>query len=113
MVMVCETFRFNKQSVEQRRKQVADTVKEVEKGLANGKIKVVVGAQGAIAFQGLEDSQRNRVADACIYRRILSTGSAMARMKLAAAGNVNKAAIAQGVHAHEGPGGQLTWHEGH
>lgn len=108
--MVCETFRYAKQSVEERRKQVADTVKEVEKGLANGKIKIVVGAQGAVAFQGLEDSQRNRVADACIYRKILSTGSALARMKLAAAGNVNKTAVAQGIHSHDGG---KTWHDGH
>jgi len=108
--MPCDRRLLVGQSIRDRIKEVQDVVKVVETGLAKGTIKAIVGKQGAIAFQGLTDSQRNRVDDVCIYRRILSTGSALARMKLAAAGNVNNDVIAQGVHSHDGG---RTWDKGH
>ena len=38
-----------------------------------------------MAFVGLSDDERARVTDACAYRRIMSTGSALARAAIARA----------------------------
>ena len=66
--------------------------------------------QGAIAFEGW--SNRAGVTDSCAYRRIMATGGALARQAIAkaeaAAGRtVNKQAVAQGYHSHDGG---RSWH---
>jgi hypothetical protein len=65
-----------------------------------------------VAFIGLTDQERDGVTDACAYRRIMATGSALAKAKIASAEalsgrTVNRQAVAQGHHTHDG--GQ-TWH---
>lgn len=114
--MPCDTQWLPGETLRDRINQVNKVVDDVQKGLVNGSIKVVVDkVTKAIAFQGLNDQNRNRVADTCIYKRIMaSKGTAIARQKIAqaeaAAGtNVSKQAIAQGWHSHDGK----TWHPGH
>lgn len=106
---------FVGQDLRDRIKQVQKVVETVEKGMASGKIKIVVDKRtGAVAFQGLTDAERLKVGDACVYRKIMSgKNNAMARMKLAAAEQlagrgVSKQAIAAGAHSHDGG---ITFHD--
>jgi hypothetical protein len=114
--MPCDTKFKRRQTLKQRQAEVVKVVEEVSSLLAAGKVKAVVDKKtGAIAFDGISEEKRDDVTDACIYRRIMVSGSAMAKIKLmqaeALAGRaVNKTAVAQGVHSHDGG---ATWHHGH
>jgi hypothetical protein len=75
-------------------------------------VKARVGPQGAIAFAGIADDERDGVTDACVYRRIMATGSALSRHMIAkaeqvAGHSVNRQVVGQGVHSHDGGG---SWH---
>lgn len=110
-VMPCDTRLKPKQTIQERAKEVRDAVTRLAQGLAAGRIKVKVGPQGAVAFEGF-DNERDGVTDACAYRRIMATGSALARMHIAkaeqlAGRSVSKQAVAQGAHSHDGG---HTWH---
>ena len=113
--MVCETRLKPRQTAEQRMADVRFAAQRFAQGLANGTVKAVVGAQGAIAFTGLTEAERDGLTDACVYRRIMSTGSALARAAIAraeqlAGRTVDRNVVGQGVHSHDGGG---TWHSGH
>jgi hypothetical protein len=87
-------------------------VARIEQGLARGRVKAQVGPQGAIAFAGIADDERDGVTDACVYRRIMATGSALSRHMIAkaemlAGRTVNRQVVGQGVHSHDGGS---TWH---
>lgn len=110
--MPCDTVRRPNQSLADRKAEVKATIDNVAKLLAQGRVKVVVGPQGAVAFTGLSEQERNRVTDACIYRRIMVSGSALAKAAIAkaehlAGRSVNKSTVAHGVHSHDGG---RTWH---
>lgn len=86
-------------------------MKALDAAIVAGRVKVKVGPQGAIAFDGWNEN-RNRVTDACAYRRLMVEGSALAKNAIAraeqlAGRTVDKQVIGQGVHSHDG--GQ-TWH---
>lgn len=89
---------------------------KVSSKLATGKVQVVIDRRtGAVAFRGMSEEDRDGLTDACIYRRIMVTGSALAKQAIAraeqlAGRTVNKQAIAQGHHSHDGG---ATWHHGH
>lgn len=111
--MPCDTRLKPRQTISQRATEVKSAVDRLSKGLAAGRIKAKVGPQGAIAFQGFED--RDGVTDACAYRRLMVSGSALARAAVAraeqmAGRTVDRKVIAQGHHSHDG--GE-TWHNGH
>jgi hypothetical protein len=114
--MPCDTRpRRRDQTLTQRKEEVRQTVLGLDKLLATRRVKAVVGPQGAITFQGWEAQVRNDVSDACAYRRLLVSGSALALAEIAqaeaiAGRSVNKQALAVGVHSHDGGG---TWHGGH
>jgi hypothetical protein len=113
--MPCDTKLKSQQTIQQRAAEVRGVVAKVAADLAAGRIKPKVGAQGAIAFDGLTDQERDGVTDACVYRRIMATGSALAkaaiaRAELLAGRSVDRQAIAQGHHSHDGG---KTWHHGH
>ena len=79
------------------------------------RVRVTVGAQGAIAFDGWPAEDRNAVTDACAYRRIMATGSALAKAEIAraeqiAGRSIDRKVIASGVHSHDGG---HSWHLGH
>jgi hypothetical protein len=105
--MACETYvqRARDQAERERRqKELKDKTEALSKGIASGTIKVVIGPQGAVAFQGWND--RGPVTDACAYRRIMSSGSALARAKIAAAEqladrSIDKRVVNSGVHSHD------------
>lgn len=112
--MPCDTKLKANQTIQQRAVEVRAAVERLAKALVAGRVKPVVGADGGIAFAGF-DGERDGVTDACAYRRLMVSGSALAKAKVAqaeamAGRSVNRQAIGQGLHSHDG--GQ-TWHRGH
>ncbi len=119
--MPCDTYRQPEQTITQRKEQIRDTIDQLAKDLIAGRVKPVVGPNGAIAFQGFTSSggvisspllQRNNVTDNCAYRRIMVQGSAAAKMAIfraekLAGRSVSKQTVAAGVHSHDGGS---TWH---
>ena len=113
--MVCDTKFRPKQTQQQRIAEISEVVSRLSQALASGRIKAKVGQQGAIAFEGWNPEERNGVSDACAYRRIMLTGSALAKAAIAraeqiAGRSVDKQAVASGTHSHDGG---ATWHGGH
>lgn len=113
--MPCDRILKKNQTIQERIAEVRKMVLQLSSLLASGKVKAKVGPQGAIAFEGLTAEQRDGVTDACAYRRILVSGSALAKAKIAQAEQlagraVDRKTVAQGVHSHDGG---RTWHHGH
>ena len=110
--MPCYTNLRPRQTISERAAEVRKAIERLAENLASGKVKVVVGRQGAVAFQGWADTDRNRVTDACAYRQIMVRGSALARAAVAraeqiAGRSVDRKVVAQGVHSHNGG---ASWH---
>ncbi len=110
--MPCDTRLKRNQTVAQRKAEVKEDVKKVDKLVVQKKVKVVVGPQGAVAFTGLSEAQRDGMTDVCIYNAIMATGSMAAKIEIqraeqAAGRLISKTAVRQGLHSHDG--GQ-TWH---
>lgn len=113
--MACDTRLKPKQTLQQRATEIRTMVSTLDRALIAGRVRVTIGPQGAIAFTGLTDQERDGVTDACAYRRIMATGSPLAKAKIAAAEAlsgraINRQAIAHGHHSHDGG---KTWHHGH
>jgi hypothetical protein len=114
--MPCDTRLKPKQTISQRVTEVKQVVSNLNAMIAAGKVKPIVDKRtGAIAFQGLDDSVRDGVTDACAYRRLLVTGSSLTKVAIEraeqiAGRTVDKKALTQGHHSHDGG---KTWHHGH
>lgn len=109
--MPCDRKLKPKQSIQQRAEEIRTVVAKVTAGLASGKITAKIGPTGGIAFVGLSEAERDGVTDNCCYRRILATGSALAKAAIAkaealAGRSVDKMAVAHGHHTH----GDGVWH---
>jgi len=106
--MPCDTYTRPNQTITERKQEVLNAVKALEKALISNRVKPVIDrTTGAIAFQYFAESNRNGVRDSCLYRRIMATGSALAKAKIAqaemlAGRTVNRAALAAGIHSHDG-----------
>lgn len=110
--MPCDTVRKQGQTVAQRAAEVRAAAKKIDALVAAKRVQVKVGPQGAVAFLGLAETDRDGLTDACIYRSLTRTGSATARMAIAraeqlAGRTVDRAVVAAGVHSHDGG---TTWH---
>lgn len=115
--MACETMRKPRQTIEERIAEIGRAVAGLEKKIMAKTVKVVVDKKtGAIAFAGWQGAEeRSDVTDACAYRRIMATGSALTRAEIAkaeqlAGRTVSRQAISHGHHSHDGG---KTWHHGH
>jgi hypothetical protein len=111
--MPCDTRLKQGQTISQRKAEVVAAVEKLARGLAAGTVKPVVGKQGAIAFDGFADKDRDGVTDACAYRRVMATGSALAKAAIAraeqmAGRSVDRTVIGRGVHSHDHG---ATWHD--
>lgn len=111
--MPCDRKLKPRQTLKERAVEVQKVVKKLDGLLVSGRVKAKVGPQGAIAFVGLTDEERDGVTDACAYRRILVSGSALAKAQIAraeqiAGRSVDKQVIGQGAHSHDGG---KTWHD--
>lgn len=113
--MPCDTRLKARQTIQERAAEVRSAVEKISKALASGSVTAKVNRQGGIAFAGVADSDRDGVTDACVYRRLMVSGSALAKAKIAAAElragvAVDHKVLAGGLHSHDG--GE-TWHDGH
>ncbi len=109
--MPCDTKLKAGQTITQRKEEISRAVAKVAAGLVNGSIKVKLSPAGAIAFDGLNEQDRDNVTDACMYRRVMATGSALAKAKLQAAqALLGRPVITHGDHSHDGG---KTWHPSH
>ena len=111
--MPCDTRLKPKQTIQERAEEVRRAIARIDAALVSGRAKVKVGLQGAITFSDLTDEERDGVTDACVYRRLMVTGSALARAAIVraeqmAGRSVDRRALAHGVHSHDG--GQ-HWHD--
>ena len=110
--MPCNSRMRAGQTISQRKDEIKEAVDKLAAALAAGKIKPVVGAKGGISFPGWLEGQQNRVTDNCGYRRLLASGSTLAkiaieRAELLAGRKVDRQAVAQGMHYHSDTG----WHD--
>ena len=111
--MPCDTKTKRNQTLAQRKAEVKTITDKLSALLASGKVRAKVGPQGAVAFEGWDEKDRDGVTDACGLRRILVSGTALARAQIAraeqlAGRSIDRQAVAQGTHSHDG--GQ-TWHD--
>lgn len=109
--MPCDTERLPEQTIAQRAEEIRKSIENLDRLLKAKRVKAKVGPQGAIAFVGW-GAERNRVTDACAYRRLMVSGSALAKAEIALAERlagraVDRIVVAQGVHSHDGG---RTWH---
>ena len=101
--MTCDTRLRKGQTITQRKEEVQKAVSALDKALAAGRAKAKVGPQGAIAFEGMPELQRDGITDNCAYRRLMSSGSALAkqalqRAEMLAGRKVDRAVVNQGTH---------------
>jgi hypothetical protein len=113
--MPCDTRLKARQTISQRADEVRKMTERLSAGLASGRYKAVVSRQGAIAFAGLTEAERDGVTDACAYRRIMSSGSQAAKLAIMRAEqlagvSVNRQVVAAGIHSHDGG---RSWSSGH
>ena len=117
--MACDTMLKSRQTLAERKAEVKKAVTQLDKLIAAGKVVVRIGTdgigRGAVAFKGWADVERDGVSDACAFRELMVSGSAMAKLKIAQAQqmagiSVNRQTVAHGVHSHDGGN---TWHKGH
>lgn len=111
--MPCDTKLKPRQTIQQRAEEVRRAVERFAQGLATGRIKTKVGPQGAITFEGIGNEERDGVTDACAYRRLMVSGSALAKAAIAraeelAGRSVDRQVLAHGHHSHDGG---RTWHD--
>lgn len=104
-IMACETMRKPGQSLQDRMDQVRRALSRLEAQLTQGRVKVTIAPNGAVAFQGWTD--RDDVSDVCAYRSLTATGSSALRMAVTRAESmsgrrVNATAVAAGHHSHDG-----------
>jgi|SRR5215468_7217911 len=114
--MACETMLKPRQTIQQRAAEVRAAVVRLAQGLASKRITLVIDpVSGAPAFAGWDATSRDGVSDLCAFRTIAKTGAPMflelVKQAQALAGrSLDKQAIAQGIHSHDGG---KTWHGGH
>jgi hypothetical protein len=103
--MPCFTKLRSGQNISDRKLEIRKAIEKLSYALARGQVKAFVGPQGAIAFQGWDERGRDGVTDACGYRMIMATGSALARAAIEkaetmAGRGVDRKVIGQGGHYH-------------
>jgi len=112
--MPCDTMRLPGESLAQRKESVRKAVARLDALIRAKAVEVVVDkATGAVAFRGWTVNERDRVSDACAYRRLLATGSnalreALVRAEAIAGRAVDPIAVGRGAHSHDGG---HTWHD--
>lgn len=111
--MPCDTKLRRGQTLTQRKVEVKRAIEAIATKLSSGAVQAKLSPKGAIAFVGVDDVTRAGVTDACVYRMIMSFGSASARAAIAraealAGRRVSETQIAIGAHSHDGG---ATWHD--
>jgi hypothetical protein len=110
--MACDTRLREKQTKQERAAEIRSAIAALASGLATGRIKATVGMQGAIAFAGWLEGQRDGVSDACAYRYVMATGSALAKQAIMKAEQLAGRSVNHRAAVHSHDGGS-TWHPNH
>ena len=110
--MACETYQRKGQTLAERKDEIRRVTEKVIAGLKQGIVQVKVGANGAVTFTGIQEADRPGITDACIYRRVMVSGSqlavqAIAKAERLAGRSIDKQMVATGHHSHDGG---ATWH---
>ena len=105
--MSCDTQAWGGQTLAARKEEVLEKIVKLNALLARGLVKVRVGSQGTIVFEGWTQEDRGRVSDACAYRKLMVVGSSLAKATIAkaellAGRKVSAPALAAGTHSHDG-----------
>lgn len=113
--MPCDVTLAAGQSAEGRQAEIDQALGLLEAQLTRGLVRLVVGPDGAVAFQGWTDGGRRAIADVCAYRTLAARGSwplrqAQAQAESLAGRSVDRAKVAAGIHSHDGG---AHWHPGH
>ena len=103
------------QTAEERQVETNAALAALERRLAAGQARAVVGPDGAIAFAGWEGAERAGVTDVCAFRALAGRDSWPLRQAVAAAEalagrKLDAQAVATGRHSHDGG---KSWHPGH
>jgi hypothetical protein len=103
--MPCDTRVLDGQTLEQRGKEIDETLKRLELQLGAGTASLRVGPQGALVIGGWQD--RRGVTDVCAFRMLKLKGGwefrkALAKAEQTAGRKVNEQAIGAGIHSHDG-----------
>jgi hypothetical protein len=111
--MPCDTRLKPRQTISERKLEVQKMVAALDKALVSGRARLKVGPQGAVVIEGLTDEERDGVTDACAYRRLMISGSALAKAKIQqaemlAGRGVSRQVLGVGAHSHDGG---RTWHD--
>lgn len=118
--MPCDTVFRRNQTLSQRKAEVKTVLGKISEDIKRNRIVPVVSKRGAITFVRklpngqtvpIDNRERDDVTDACIYRAVMRTGSALERHAILKAEEqarvkVDPKLVAAGVHSHDG--GQ-TW----
>jgi hypothetical protein len=110
--MACETYQRPKQTLAERKDEIRRVQERVIAGLKSGKITAKVDAKGGVTFNGIPAEDRPGITDACIYRRVIVSGSQLAiqaiqKAERLAGRAVDKQIVATGYHSHDGG---TSWH---
>jgi hypothetical protein len=110
--MPCDTRVKRGQTLQQRATEVRDVVARIAKRIVSGQVRIKVGPTGGVALEGVTEAERDDVTDACIYRRVMATGSVLEKMAFQraeqlAGRSVDRQSLAHGHHSHDGG---HTWH---
>jgi len=111
--MVCEMENEQGQTEEERREEVDKALSDLSAEIEAGRVRIIIGPNGAVAFAGWEG--RKRLSDVCAFRRLSAEGCwplqrAVAAAEMQSGRKVNLAAVGSGVHSHDGG---RTWSPGH
>ncbi len=103
--MACFTFIRPLQTAEERKAEVAASLRKLEVALLKGGASIIISKDGAITFAGW--SERSDVTDVCAYRSLTNSGSAalksaMAKAELKYGRKHDPKMVAAGVHSHDG-----------
>lgn len=105
--MACDTITLRGQTLSQRKDEVRRALARLETLLASRTVRPVIGVNGAVTFAGWPEADRGRVSDGCAYRLLMSGGGTLAKATIAraeatAGRSVSAAAVASGLHSHDG-----------
>jgi hypothetical protein len=103
--MACMTALSQGQSLAQRMTQVEQALKRLEQYIQTGTVRIGIGTNGALVFNGWND--RDGISDVCAFRSLTATNSwvlrqAVLRAEGMSGRKVNPKAVAAGVHSHDG-----------
>lgn len=110
--MACETYIRKGQTLAERKDEIRRVTEKFIAGIKQGIVQVKVDAKGGVTFSGIPEADRPGITDACIYRRVMVSGSqlaiqAIAKAERLAGRSVDRQLVAQGYHSHDGGN---SWH---